>query len=337
MDKENYVPATPTRPAPRKSYSILSPSTAINIRERTEKFERMAAKERQISESTGLVKFALSPKKNTNGARRSPVKTPARPPRPITTPSTVSTTISPVTPGSGAIPLESDTEADLIDQYTQRQRELIHHEKEVERIKFELVSISTRMETCKRNQCLKDNHVDYIKQAHDETTSQLEKLKLDQPITITGIKKKASTIFAPPTTSELEKEFTNLKKKASSLFTNDLTRKASTMFDNNTFFQSNNSTNFFQSNNNNNNSNNFFQSTNKQIDEMATKTSMFFTDVILTLSPKKESAPQEDVHLDTSFNIDHLSELHPLPDMKVIYEHSDSEAVDIDDYDSSFE
>lgn len=348
MDKEN-APTTP-RLATRKSYSILSPISS-NI--------GSPSKDRKISESTGLAKFSLSPRRQLqtptslySGGQRTPTSIPrdskphndtiVRPrtePRglpvyiPIQYPEPNSnhqhkpksddsqTRNSHIQPQNT---LNQDTQSqnphnqvssldlqsELLGKYAAKHAELIVHEKEVERLKFELLEISTSLESSKRLEKLEllklsSNEPvlhDIFKQIHHQTNQDLEKLtKSSEKLTkstenpnddllpsINTLKTRASKIFTND--ANVEREFQNLKKKASSIFTNDFSRPSTIL-----------------SRNENNEISEFITQSNERFDVLSKKTSRFFTDVMTNLSPKKISQTTDEVFNNLASNIKKLN------------------------------
>lgn len=360
MDKENG-PTTP-RLASRKSYSILSP-ISNNI--------GSPSKDRKISESTGLAKFSLSPKRQLQtptSIYSGGVQTPTSNPRdeivkrelrglPVYIPiqheqKKKSTTQEPQISSL-------DLQSELLEKYAAKHAELNRHEKEVERLKFELLQISTSLENCKRLQkleALKTSNepvlYDIFKQVHHQTNQEIERLtnpqKSDDILpSINNLKTRASKIFTNDNNIE------NLRKKASSMFTIE---KSGTRSRNDSEITD------------------FLAQSNERFDVLSKKTSRFFTDVMTNLSPKKISQTTDDVFTNfasnikklnvseprddpanNSFNFDYLSAKQGLEDPHILFESSfidDSESnmnviheqaedtsdvVDIDDYDSSFD
>ena len=346
MDKEN-APTTP-RLASRKSYSILSPISS-NI--------GSPSRDRKISESTGLAKFSLSPRRQLqtptslySDGQRTPTSIPrdsksqndtlVRPrtePRglpvyiPIQYPEpnknhrnkpksddsqTRNAHIQPT--HNHDAPSQSphnqvsslDLQSQLLAKYAAKHAELIVHEKEVERLKFELLEISTSLESSKHLEKLESLKLspnepilhDIFKQIHHQTNQDLEKLiksseKLpkssqkpndDLLPSINTLKTRASKIFTND--ANVEREFQNLKKKASSIFTNDFTKPSTIL-----------------SRNENNEISEFITQSNERFDVLSKKTSRFFTDVMTNLSPKKLSQTTDEVFNNLASNIKKLN------------------------------
>ncbi|KAK6460032.1 hypothetical protein DFJ63DRAFT_257951 [Scheffersomyces coipomensis] len=371
MDKEN--PQTPTRLHTRKSYSILTPVS--NVSSYSPNLKSLNAskleKERIISESTGLVKFSLasnsasangSPNRsNTSSTLSSPKKLGLPVYIPIQEkPEQPQVELKPTTALNNSQTDYHQIEQELLDQYTQKQKELLKFEKQIELVKFELLEISTKLENCKREeriQNLKDrnNHeTDFYKQIHSQTTAQLSQIKIIKSPPSSPLKFSQNSNF--PSIDVLKKKASFIVEKN---FKNEL-ESVSKMFNTNT-------------------------TASTSPNELSTKTSKFFNEVLENFSPKKTnenlnkinntfnntinniqknilsknfpiksmtptSLYNEEDLINSSFTFENLSMDHHTNDhLNVIYETSDvteddddtgisrSEIVDIDDYNSSFE
>ncbi|ODV80024.1 uncharacterized protein CANTADRAFT_5699 [Suhomyces tanzawaensis NRRL Y-17324] len=364
LDKENVVPTTPsptkvpsTRPV--SSASPLRPlrNDSMNgapwsVKARTDEYLRKAQMSRHESKvhDSGVrgvraadkgVSSRTSQESRTVGKETNRVVEMAKPARTAEIPfRTVEKSIS------GAKTALSDpftvstppvTPHQLLDQYTRKQNQIKEHENHIQRLRFELDEIAAQLESAKRDEKFRalevSNRLDIYKQAHLETTSQLQGLSGEGRESRAGaelfntIKNRASSMFEPVQNEDFL--IKNITKKASSIFTihNDdftnIKKKASTMFltskrDSHPFLVQND-----------------------RFDELTHKTSRFFSDVITTLSPKKTDSSKMPA-IDTSFNIDNLSlddELHELvyDEDEENYDEDDENYLDIDDYESDGE
>ncbi|EER35824.1 predicted protein [Candida tropicalis MYA-3404] len=275
---------------PRKSKKILSPisPSTINI------------KNRQISESTGLVKFSLSPKRQETPT--TPQKSPTKSGFSIDVP------ISKPQDGKTIQELQLK-QRELLDKYSTKQAQLHEYERLIESKKLELLEISKSIEEIKRQEViLLGKGQDIYKQAYLGTQQELNKLRIKESPKRDGnnnnenqspLKKQASFIM-----NQALDECNNVKKKASLLFVNQ-----------NEEFQ------------------NLIKSADEKFDLLSKQTSKFFNNnfKIFDNNAKKNMNSSLDI-ANSSFNVENLD--------GVIYERSfedNSLVVDIDDYDSSFE
>lgn len=275
---------------PRKSKKILSPisPSTINI------------KNRQISESTGLVKFSLSPKRQETPT--TPQKSPTKSGFSIDVP------ISKPQDGKTIQELQLK-QRELLDKYSTKQAQLHEYERLIESKKLELLEISKSIEEIKRQEViLLGKGQDIYKQAYLRTQQELNKLRIKESPKRDGnnnnenqspLKKQASFIM-----NQALDECNNVKKKASLLFVNQ-----------NEEFQ------------------NLIKSADEKFDLLSKQTSKFFNNnfKIFDNNAKKNMNSSLDI-ANSSFNVENLD--------GVIYERSfedNSLVVDIDDYDSSFE
>lgn len=292
---------------PRKSKSILSPvsPSTINI------------KNRQISETSGLVKFSLSPKRQSSSTtsttkngltisdspKKSPSKSGFNIDVPISKPQDQKT-----------IQDLQFKQRELLDKYSTKQAQLHEYERLIESKKIELLEISKSIEEIKRQEIiLIGKNQDIYKQAYLGTQQELNKLRIKQESPKKNnkginfekqspLKKQASFIM-----NQAIDECNNVKKKASLLFGNQ-----------NEDFQ------------------NLIKSADEKFDLLSKQTSKFFNNNFKIFDPsntnnKTNMNASHDI-ANSSFNIENLD--------GVIYERSFEEnslILDIDDYDSSFE
>lgn len=130
IGKENCY--SPRRINKRKSYSILSPVNQKTIDITTNKNERI------ISESTGLVKFSLSPNKGEDEKKdinTTPTKLKGKTGLPVYVP--INETV---------IEQDESSQEELMIQFASKQRKLIDLERQVEATKFELAEIASQLE-----------------------------------------------------------------------------------------------------------------------------------------------------------------------------------------------
>lgn len=147
---------------PRKSKKILSPisPSTINI------------KNRQISESTGLVKFSLSPKRQETPT--TPQKSPTKSGFSIDVP------ISKPQDGKTIQELQLK-QRELLDKYSTKQAQLHEYERLIESKKLELLEISKSIEEIKRQEViLLGKGQDIYKQAYLGTQQELNKLRIKE-------------------------------------------------------------------------------------------------------------------------------------------------------------
>lgn len=327
-NKENVL-RTPTTLNKRKSYSILSPVTSsynLNkpvLRAKQDKIKN----ERVISESTGLVKFALSTSKPPSSLSSPFSSTPSQ---------NTSTSVTPVRSGLPVyIPIDNKVvhkvqkeetdyrfiQDELLQQYAQIQREMMEYEKKIELCKFELLEISTKLESCKRDEMVAEirkqrtpsNDLDLYKKVHQQTESQINSIEKEfsvshpeETVFIDSLKKRASTVFSINNsnvnnvqTSEIELKLNTLKNKASTMFnasnitntfeelSQNVNKKASTIF---------------QVPSKESDIQGLLNSSNEKFDEISHKTSKFFNDVVNNLSPKKTESTNKNTLFNTKIN-----------------------------------
>ncbi|KAK6879965.1 hypothetical protein K6H10_002614 [Candida tropicalis] len=254
----------------------------------------------QISESTGLVKFSLSPKRQETPT--TPQKSPTKSGFSIDVP------ISKPQDGKTIQELQLK-QRELLDKYSTKQAQLHEYERLIESKKLELLEISKSIEEIKRQEViLLGKGQDIYKQAYLGTQQELNKLRIKESPKRDGnnnnenqspLKKQASFIM-----NQALDECNNVKKKASLLFVNQ-----------NEEFQ------------------NLIKSADEKFDLLSKQTSKFFNNnfKIFDNNAKKNMNSSLDI-ANSSFNVENLD--------GVIYERSfedNSLVVDIDDYDSSFE
>lgn len=130
INKENcYTPRILNK---RKSYSILSPVNQKTFDITTNKNERI------ISESTGLVKFSLSPNKGEDEKKdycTTPTKLKGKTGLPVYVPINES-----------VIEQDESSQEELMIQFASKQRKLIELERQVEATKYELAEIASKLE-----------------------------------------------------------------------------------------------------------------------------------------------------------------------------------------------
>lgn len=326
VSKENcYTPRTINK---RKSYSILSPVNQKTIDITANKNERI------ISESTGLVKFSLSPNKKENEKRDhniTPTKAKGKTGLPVYVPINES-----------VIEQEESSQEELMIQFASRQRKLIDLERQVEVAKFELAEIASKLE--------KD-----IEQPKKDTNVS----KFNNFNNLNNLKKKASNIFQinqgipndkidrtvnntksssvlPPTNSvksinNFSNYFTKMQDQISLTqlnapvlknFVNDVRNKIEI--------------------NDNEKLKTFLTTQQNEFDEFTTKTSKFVNGLFNNVSSKAE-ADKEDM-ANSSFNFEAMEDFNnkSILDANVSLSEEENitfedDIVDIDDYNSSFE
>ncbi|RCK62551.1 hypothetical protein Cantr_09270 [Candida viswanathii] len=262
---------------------------------------------RKISESTGLVKFSLSPNRHSHTTAAPTKKSTTSPTRqgltldvPISAPQDTTQT----TPTQTLQDLQLK-QRELLDKYLTKQAQLHEYERLVESKKAELLEISRSIEAVKRQEViLLGRGQDVYKQAYVGTQNELSRLKIAESPRRGGkesgdspLKKQASFIM-----SQAIGECNNVKKKASLLF-----------------------------NNQNEELQNLMKTADQKFDLLSRQTSKFFNDNFKIFENNKKLMGSHDV-ANSSFNVENLD--------GVIYERSFDEhslEIDIDDYDSSFE
>ncbi|KAG7665835.1 uncharacterized protein J8A68_000661 [[Candida] subhashii] len=370
-------PSTPIRLSNRKSYSILTPISPNRINQSPPKVDLKAPpqkRERIISESTGLVKFALSPKgkTSTTGSKSRSSNTKASPSKlglPVHIP------INPTLVEAKPKTIE-DLQAEqryLLEQYSIKQAQLHEYERKVESKKLELLEISQKLETSKREEVILSGNTtssDIYKKAYDEAERELSKLKIrpDSPSRRNTLKKKPSFLQQA---NSLKKQASqafeetinqdNLRRQASvvkqSFEINPNTIKKRASFINQAFDDLNSnvkkraSTIFTTPTMANDDFQSLIQQSNEKIDGFAKQTTKFFNEVTSTKffndnmfnSINKTnpfvSSREEDI-ANSSFNFDNLKVEKDVDTNSFIYERSFEDSRDeihIDDYDSSFD
>ncbi|EMG48529.1 hypothetical protein G210_0889, partial [Candida maltosa Xu316] len=269
---------------------------------------------RKISESTGLVKFALSPPKQRQSPTRTVTKSPSKIGLAIDCVSQPPTTSDP----QNTINQLHIQQRELLEKYSTKQAQVHEYEKQLILKKQELFEIAKKLEDVKRQEeILRGNTKDVYKQAYLKTDREIRLISNgsneERREEVSPLKKQASFVM-----NKTINECNNVKKKASLLFSNqneeflNVKKKASLLF--------NNQGEDFQ---------NLIKTSNQKFDVLTKQTSKFFNDLIFN-EPKKKKSTDDEV-ADSTFNIENLNH--------VIYERSfeNSSEVDIDDYDSSFE
>ena len=316
----SFAPRTPTR----TRSSILTPISPNKL------LSLSPTKERKISESTGLVKFSLSPKKSTtespNTKRKSTTLT--KPGLSIEVPIS-SPPPKQQNPPTSLKHLQIEQQK-LLEKYSSCQAQLHEHERQAEMKKLELLEISKKIEESKRQEAVLNGSQDIYKQAYLQTEKELNQLniRLSPPrktINQSPLKKQASFLM-----NQAIDECTNVKKKASIIFNNNREtvsplKKQASFIVNQALDECNNvkqrASIIF--NNQNEELQTFIKSSNEKFDVLAKQTNKFFNNNFKIF---EKNDPEPNI-ADSSFNIENLQE--------VIYERSFE--VDIDDYDSSFE
>lgn len=328
----SFAPRTPTKPRS----SILAPISPNKL------LSLSPTKERKISESTGLVKFSLSPKKSTTTTtpkttRKSTIlATPTKPGLSIEVPIS-----SPLpkqqNPPKSLKDLQIEQQ-NLLEKYSTYQAQLHEHERQAELKKLELLEISKKIEESKRQEAILNGSQDIYKQAYLQTEKELNQLNIRlspprQTIKQIPLKKQASFLM-----NQAIDECTNVKKKASIIFNNHTTgsnnnremvsplKKQASFIVNQALDECNNvkqkASMIF--NNQNEELQTFIKSSNEKFDVLAKQTNKFFNNNFKIF---EKNDPQPNNIADSSFNIENLE--------GVIYERSFE--IDIDDYDSSFD
>lgn len=328
VGKENN--STPKRINKRKSYSILSPVNQRTLDITTNKHDRI------ISESTGLVKFSLSPNKREDITKISsgPTKSRGKSGLPVYVP--INET---VTETSEA------TQEELMIQYAAKQRKLIDLEKQVETTKFELAEISSKLakdiempkqETNIGNTNNFNNFNNLKKKASNIfQINPGSPLRDDGVSNNGGVKTKSSTTFRPISPVKSINNFTSYFTKVQDHisqtqlntpvlknFVKDVRSKIEI--------------------NDNDKLKTFLTSQQNEFDEFTTKTSKFVNGLLGNLSVKEDIEKENLVN--SSFNFDSMEgDGDRILDTNVSLSEDDTvfgdddEIVDIDDYNSSFE
>lgn len=304
MDKENRHPQdSPTRLTPRKSYSILSPAAVNRTNPQTHAIAKTPKKDRVFSESTGLVKFSLSPPKSKESPKKLLFQT-----LPAYIPSVIEEEVI-LDPRQ-----QFETRQHLLAQYASKQAILEQLQKQTEAVKKDLLDISIN---------LRKYEDDPFDTPYKATVNTLRKKASDifQPSStdqMATIRKKASSIFQASERPNFEEQIHTLSKKASSLFVGPsrpenvavgfkglVSDMKSKMDKNHTDF-----------------------------DDLTNKTSKMVTDFWTNLSSPKRSPPEKVV--DSSFNFENIAQ----KDDDINTSHilvSDELQIDIDDYSSDEE
>lgn len=327
VGKENNF--TPRQINKRKSYSILSPVNQRTIDITTNKNERI------ISESTGLVKFSLSPNKGEEqrkGIPTTPTKLKGKAGLPVYVP--INETV---------IEQNESSQKELMIEFASKQRKLIELERQVETTKFELAEIASKIE--------KD-----IEQPKQETNMN----NFNNFNNLNNLKKKASNIFQinqgishnkidrtvkdskspntfPPmnpvkSVNNFSNYFTKVQDQISQSqlnapmlknFVKDVKNKIE-INDNDKFKT-------------------FLVTQQNEFDEFTTKTSKFVNGLFNNV-PSKTEMDKEDI-ANSSFNFEAMENFNnksildssvSLSEENITFE-DDDDIVDIDDYNSSFE
>lgn len=316
----------------RKSYSILSP-----VNQRTVDCNK-SKNDRIISESTGLVKFSLSPNKKEleeKDGLLTPTKSRGKAGLPVYVP--VNETI-----------MEQNelSQGELMIQYASKQRQLIELEKQIETTRFEMAEISSKI------------------------TKDVEK-PITEMNTLTNLRKKASNVFQinldlSPNRDNNPNMRNYVSKKASSIFQPSLNpAKSINSFGNyiNKFQDQISQTqltnpvlkNFVKDVKNkidineNDKLKKFLASHQSEFDEFTNKTSKFVNGIICNISTNNRRPTNEDM-ANSSFNFEAVGDnVDDTDDLGRSISFSDDESndgnpdfdedciVDIDDYNSSFE
>lgn len=287
MDKENREVRTPTK---RKLYLILGPVNVENL---------PSQKERIISELTGLVKFSLSPGRNTKQLA-------PRAGLPIYVPSKVEEQKPKV---------EFVTRQGLMEKYAAKQRELAELERSVDAVKHSMMEIAIQM----RQFETPEKAMPEFGQLRKKASSIFESpVKRD----VGALRKKASSVFESPVKKE-DLDFGLLRKKASSVFDNTLRKKASSVFEpGKPLFDTNLKTIV-------NDVKIHIDQQQQEFDQFANKTQKLVSNLWTQLSPKKV-AVEADAVANTSMNIENLE----LGATSIIYEDEETDGeIDIDDAD----
>ncbi|RCK59621.1 hypothetical protein Cantr_07642 [Candida viswanathii] len=267
---------------------------------------------RKVSESTGLVKFSLSPNRqshthahSTTSPTKKSITSPTRQGLTLDVPISAPQDTAQSTPTQTLQDLQLK-QRELLDKYLTKQAQLHEYERLVESKKAELLAISRSIEAFKRQEViLLGRGQDVYKQAYVGTQNELSRLKIAESPRRGGgkedgespLKKQASFIV-----SQAIGECNNVKKKASLLF-----------------------------NNQNEELQNLMKTADQKFDLLSRQTSKFFNDNFKIFENNKKLMGSHDV-ANSSFNVENLD--------GVIYERSFDEhslEIDIDDYDSSFE
>lgn len=313
-DKENEV-ATP-KLITKKSYSILGP---INNTQKVS--PNKLGGQRIISESTGLVKFSLSPNKLNN---KNAIPSPDSSPSPIKSGLPVYVPVHAVEEVVVEAPKPNYDQ--LLEQYFKKQNELTKYEKKVECIKFELLELSATLEEMKASPFI--SSVQHQPDKRTNSTSQNNDY-------INKLRKKASNIF-------VFDQHENLKKKASTIFQKSSPTKNNSINNISAYI---NKVQDQLSNNLNEMTikedvKKFINKQSNEFDEFTFKTSKMVNGLLGTISDKKNA--DDIVH--TSYNFDNL-ESTELSTKEVLCQKSDestrndlllsasTDIIDIDDYD----
>lgn len=269
MDQENLGLRTPTK---RKSYSILSPIGNVALNDNQ--------KQRIISESTGLVKFTLSPRQKEQLAR-----TKDEPRTKKEDPTTKHREELRINESNEAFSIKQT----LLLEYVTKQQELASLQQKTEQVKSDLAEILSK---------LKQYDVDANPRTNIETQ-------------FNTLKKKASSIFVPSTLDQ--PDFTSLKKAPDF---NTLKTKASSLFTS----PSKDISNFLSIPNSSppniqkifSNVKNKLDQQSSEFGELTNKTSKFVNTFITNIqsnSPLKKKGQNIDDLANSSFNFDNLSKL----------------------------
>lgn len=293
MDKENrFFRDSPTKLRPRKSYSILSPAAANRANFTAIQAAKTPQKDRIISETTGLVKFSLSPPKSSESLQK---------PLFLALPKYIPSVID--EEGSQDPRQQFETRQQLLAQYASKQALLEELQLQTAGVKKDLLDISINLR--------KYDDIE-APTPYKATVSTLKKRASDifQTPANGTIRKTASSIFQTSERPNFEEQLQTLSKKASSLFISPartengfkgLVSDMKSKIDKN-------QTDF---------------------DELTNKTSKMVTDFWTTLSSPKRSSPENIV--DSSFNFENMAVKKDEINTSHILV-SDELQIDIDDY-----
>ncbi|KAL6454379.1 hypothetical protein SBY92_003843 [Candida maltosa Xu316] len=227
---------------------------------------------RKISESTGLVKFALSPPKQRQSPTRTVTKSPSKIGLAIDCVSQPPTTSDP----QNTINQLHIQQRELLEKYSTKQAQVHEYEKQLILKKQELFEIAKKLEDVKRQEeILRGNTKDVYKQAYLKTDREIRLISNgsneERREEVSPLKKQASFVM-----NKTINECNNVKKKASLLFSNQ--------------------SEDFQ---------NLIKTSNQKFDVLTKQTSKFFNDLIFN-EPKKKKSTDDEV-ADSTFNIENLN------------------------------
>lgn len=326
IDKENcYTPRIINK---RKSYSILSPVNQKTFDITTNKNERI------ISESTGLVKFSLSPNKGEDEKKyhnTTPTKLKGKTGLPVYVPINES-----------VIEQDESSQEELMIQFASKQRKLIDLERQVEATKYELAEIASKLEK------------DIEQPKKDTNLSNFNNFN-----NLNNLKKKASNIFQINQgipNNKIDRTVSNSKSPSAPPPINPV--KSINNFSN-YFTKVQGQISLTQLNapvlknfvkdvrnkieiNDNEKLKTFLTTQQNEFDEFTTKTSKFVNGLFNNISSKAD-ADKEDM-ANSSFNFEAMEDFNnkSILDANVSLSEEENitfedDIVDIDDYNSSFE